>query len=142
MGRARVLLADDHRAVCESVAALLEPDCDVLGTVSDGERMLAEALRLHPDIVVTDLSMPVLDGREATKQLRAIDADAKVIFLTVHDSPEIVKACLATGAMGYVVKKRLTTDLILAIQEVLAGRRFISPVLQFTDDSPRQGKSA
>ena len=134
MGRASVLLVDDHRAVCESVAALLELDFDVLGTVSNGKEMIAEAQRLRPDIVVTDISMPVLDGIEATKQLRASNSEAKVIFLTVHDRPEFVKACLATGALGYVVKRRLTTDLISAIDEVLAGRRFISPTLHFQDD--------
>ena len=138
MGRASVLLADDHRAVCESVAALLELDFDVLGTVSNGKEMLAEAQRLRPDIVVTDISMPVLDGIEATKQLRASNSEAKVIFLTVHDRPEFVKACLATGALGYVVKRRLTTDLIPAIHEALAGHRFVSSVLQFPVDSDRQ----
>jgi DNA-binding NarL/FixJ family response regulator len=138
LGRASVLLADDHRAVCESVAALLESDFDVLGTVSNGVEMLAEAQRLRPDAVVTDISMPVLDGIEAVKQLRSNNSEARVVFLTVHDSPEFVEACLAVGALGYVVKRRLTSDLIPAIHEVLAGHRFVSPVLHYPDEPTQQ----
>ena len=138
MNRIRVLLADDHRAFRESLAALLELDFEVLGTVSNGAEMLAEAQRLQPDVVVTDISMPVLDGIEAAMQLRASKAEAQVVFLTVHDGPEFVRACLATGALGYVVKRRLTTDLIFAIHEVLAGRRFISPALRFQDEHPQK----
>lgn len=141
MGRVRVLLADDHRAFCESVAALLELDFEVLGTVSNGAEMLAEAQRLKPDLVVIDISMPVLDGIEAARQLRASNSQAKVVFLTVHDGPEFVRACLATGALGYVVKRRLTTDLIPAIQEVLAGHRFLSPVLHYPVESEQREKS-
>ncbi|HZD32072.1 MAG TPA: response regulator transcription factor [Candidatus Angelobacter sp.] len=142
MGRVRVLLADDHRAICESVAALLEPDFEVLGTVSNGAEMLAEAQRLQPDVVVTDISMPVLDGIEAARQLLAKNPTAKVVFLTVHDRVEFVSACLAAGALGYVVKSRLTTDLVPAIHEAVAGRRFISPVLHYTDESQEKERSA
>lgn len=138
LGRASLLLADDHRAVCESVAALLELDFEVLGTVSNGEEMLAEARRLNPDVVITDISMPVLDGIAAVKQLRANNSDAKVIFLTIHDDPEFVEACLAIGALGYVVKRRLTSDLIPAIHEVLAGHRFISPGLHYPDEDQQK----
>ncbi len=104
--------------------------------------MLVEAQRLQPDVVVTDISMPVLDGIEAAKQLRAKNAQTRIVFLTVHDRPEFVKACLATGALGYVVKRRLTTDLITAIDEALAGRSFISPTLHFPDETPRQKRPA
>jgi DNA-binding NarL/FixJ family response regulator len=137
-----VLLADDHRAVCDSVATLLEPDFDVLGTVSNGAEMLTEARRLNPDVVITDISMPVLDGLEAARQLRAKNSEAKVIFLTVHDRPEFVKACLALGAVGYVLKRRLTTDLIPAIQAALEGRRFISPTLNYPDETSQKERSA
>ena len=133
MNRARVLLADDHRAVCESVASLLESDFDVVGSVPNGQELLIEAERLHPDVVVTDISMPVLDGIEAARQLSVSQPDAKVVFLTVHDGAEFVRACLAAGAIGYVVKSRLTTDLIPAIHEILAGHQFISPTLHIPD---------
>ena len=136
MNRARVLLADDHRAVCESVASLLESDFDVVGSVSNGQDLLVEAERLHPDVVVTDIAMPELDGIEAATQLRASNSKAKVLFLTIHGDGEFVRAGLAAGALGYVVKSRLTTDLIPAIHEVVAGHRFISPVLHYQDEQP------
>ena len=86
--------------------------------------------------------MPLLDGIAAATQLHASNSTAKVVFLTIHDLPEFVHAGLAAGALGYVVKSRLTTDLIPAIYEVLAGHQFISPVLHYPDESQGQEKSA
>lgn len=129
MNRARVLLADDHPAVSKSVAALLDLDFDVVGTVTNGRDMLSEEKRLRPDVVVLDISMPLLSGIEAATQLHSSDSKAKVIFLTVHDESEFVSAGLAAGALGYVLKRRLTSDLITAVHEILAGHRFISPGL-------------
>lgn len=133
MNRARVLLADDHRVVRESVAALLDSDFDVVAIVGNGQELLVEAKRLQPDVVVTDISMPFLDGLEAARQLRASNCTARVIFLTVHDRAEFVRAALAAGALGYVIKSRLTADLIPAIYAILGGNRFISPALHFPD---------
>jgi len=130
LNRARVLLADDHSPLRERVAALLQPDFDVVGMVANGRDLLTEAARLQPDVVVLDISMPVLDGIEAAIQLRAIASKAKVIFLTVQDRPEFVRAGLATGALGYVTKSCLATDLLTAMHEILAGRQFVSPLLQ------------
>ncbi|MGB8770303.1 MAG: response regulator transcription factor [Candidatus Korobacteraceae bacterium] len=130
MNRVRVLLADDHTAVCKSVSALLQAEFDVVGTVANGRDLLAEADRLHPDVVVTDISMPLIDGIEAAQQLRVSNPQAKVIFLTIHDLAEFVRAGFSAGALGYVIKSHLTTDLIPAIHATLAGRQFISPVLQ------------
>ena len=141
MSRASILLADDHPAVCESVAALLESDFDVVGTVTNGRDLLTEAKRLQPDVVVSDISMPLLDGIAAVTQLRASDCRTKVIFLTVHDRAEFVRAGLAAGAVGYVVKSQLTNDLIPAIHEILAGHRFISPALHFPDEPDRKENS-
>jgi DNA-binding NarL/FixJ family response regulator len=136
LNRARVLLADDHRAVCQSVAVLLASDFEVVGAVANGRELLAEAKRLQPDVVVLDISMPVLNGIEAAKQLRATNSTAKVVFLTIHDGPEFVCAGLTAGALGYVVKSHLTTDLIPAIHEILAGHQFVSPALQGHDQKP------
>jgi len=84
-------------------------------------------MKLGPDVIITDISMPVLNGIEAAIQLRASGSKAKVIFLTVHSDPEFVRACLAAGASGYVLKTRLATDLLPAVKEVLAGRTFVPP---------------
>jgi DNA-binding NarL/FixJ family response regulator len=112
------------------VAALLEDEFDVVGAVANGKEMLMEAHRLKPDVVVLDISMPLLDGIEAAIQLSATDSKAKVVFLSVQDDPLFVRRGLAAGALGYVVKSRLSTDLITAIHEALAGHQFISPALQ------------
>jgi DNA-binding NarL/FixJ family response regulator len=123
------LLADDHPAVGKSVVSLLELEFDVVGMVANGKDMLSEATRLPPDVVILDISMPMLDGFEAAAKLSEIGSRAKVILLTVHDDAEFVQAGLAAGALGYVLKSRLTTDLSTAVREILAGHRFMSPGL-------------
>lgn len=97
--------------------------------VGDGQALLEEAARLEPDILVLDISMPVLNGIEATRQLRAAGSRAKIVFLTVHQDAEYVHAALAAGAQGYVTKCQLATDLLVALREVLADRSFVSPSL-------------
>lgn len=82
---------------------------------------------LNPDVIVTDISMPVLNGIEAAKELHHAGCTAKIIFLTVHSDPDFLASCLATGARGYVIKSRTVTDLVPAVHAVLAGRMFISP---------------
>ena len=124
-----ILLADDHPSFPKLVESLLKPAFDVLGIVSNGESILEAYTRLKPDIIVTDISMPVLSGFEAAVRLRKSGCTAKVIFLTVHADPDFVRAALSTGALGYVVKPRVAIDLLAAIKEVLEGRVFISPYL-------------
>ncbi len=122
-----VLLADDHRDVLDAVARLLVPEFNVVGTVTDGKALLSAAERLMPDVVVVDISMPLLNGIDAVRRLRESGSPAQVVFLTVHESSEYVGAALATGALGYVVKPRLATDLSVAIKEAHAGRSYLSP---------------
>jgi DNA-binding NarL/FixJ family response regulator len=123
----RVLLADDHGPIIERVTALLRSGFNVVGSVDNGRDLVSEAARLQPDVIVLDISMPGLTGIEAAQELREARSTAKLIFLTVHERVEFVRACLAEGALGYVVKSRLAVDLLPAIREALAGRRFISP---------------
>ena len=129
MNKVSILLADDHPSFPKLVESLLKQAFDVLAIVSNGESILEAYTRLKPDIIVTDISMPVLSGFEAAVQLRKSGCTAKVIFLTVHADPDFVRAALSTGALGYVVKPRVATDLLAAIKEVLEGRVFISPYL-------------
>lgn len=124
---ARILLADDHPDMLGVVARLLGRSFDVVGMVGDGESLVAIAAELQPDVLVVDISMPVLTGIEAAQKLKERGNPARIVFLTVHDDPDFVRASLATGAFGYVVKPRVATDLIPAIREALAGRIFISP---------------
>jgi DNA-binding NarL/FixJ family response regulator len=127
LDRVRVLLADDHKDFLAATARLLKPEFEVVKTVGDGQALLEEAARLQPDILILDISMPVLNGIQATRQLRAAGSCAKIVFLTVHQDPEYVQAALAAGAQGYVAKCQLATDLLLALREAQAGRSFISP---------------
>jgi len=94
--------------------------------VGDGQALVDAALRLQPDVIVTDISMPILNGIEAADRLKDSGCKARIVFLTIHSDPDFVRRCLATGAYGYVVKPRLTVELIPAILEALAGRIFVS----------------
>ena len=131
LDRVRVLLADDHKNFLAAATRLLQPEFEVIKTVGDGQALLEEAASLEPDIVVLDISMPVLNGIEAARQLRAAGSRAKIVFLTVHRDPDYVRAALAVGALGYVTKCQLATDLLLALREAQAGRSFISPSISF-----------
>ena len=124
--RRRILLADDNPLVLERVTRFLQPTFDVVGVAHNGLEMVVEAMRLNPDIIVADISMPGLDGIEAAHQLREMGATAAIVFLTINESPEFVEACLAEGALGFVVKSRMKADLIPAINAALAGQCFVS----------------
>ena len=127
LSKIRVLLADDHGDVLDTVARLLVPEFDVVGTVTNGKDLLSAAERLKPDVVIVDISMPILNGIEAVRRLMESGSQAQVVFLTVHESSDYVRAALATGALGYVVKPRLGVDLNVAIKEVHGGRSYLSP---------------
>jgi DNA-binding NarL/FixJ family response regulator len=122
----RVLVADDLESVQAAVADLLRGSFDVIGTVSDGKSAVDEILLLQPDLVVLDISMPGMTGIEVAKELKNHTNKTKVIFLTVHDDSRIIAACLSAGAVGYVVKELMDSDLIPAMNEALAGRVFVS----------------
>jgi DNA-binding NarL/FixJ family response regulator len=134
-GLPRVLLADDHQAVLSLVTAVLADECLVLGRVGDGYELLAEAQRLHPDVIVLDITMPRLNGIEAARQLRRSHAPARLVFLTVHEDADYAQASLDAGALGYVVKARLASDLLPAIRAALADRRFVSPTISLEENT-------
>jgi len=125
----RILLADDHPTLLEAASTLLKPHFDLVGIATDGAMMVSEALRLRPDVIVTDVTMPVMTGIDAAIQLRKSWSSAKVIFLTIHSEEEFLKACMAQGASGYVIKSRMKTHLIPAIDAALEGRTYISPFM-------------
>lgn len=127
MTRPTVLLADDHGPMIDRVKALLEGDYEIVGSVDNGRDLVSAARRLQPDIILLDISMPGLTGIEAAHELRQNGTRARFVFLTVHERVEFVHACLAEGALGYVVKSRVASDLVTALREALSGHRFISP---------------
>ena len=128
MRRIRVILADDHEAMLDRIAKLLITECDVVGTATDGRQALEAARVLKPDVMVLDISMPVMNGIETARRLREAGAKTRIVFLTVHDDPDYTREALETGALGYVIKPRIASDLMTAINEVHAGRIFVSPL--------------
>ena len=124
---ARVLLADDQPAVLAQVARVLGNTYDIVGTAADGRGLLESAARLDPDVIVLDITMPGLDGFGAARSLKRAGCRSRLVFLTVHEDPDFVREALSLGADAYVLKSRLVSDLQNAIEEVLAGRKFVSP---------------
>lgn len=133
--RFRVLLADDHHVMQKRVSAILEQEFEVVGVVDNGQALVRAAEELNPDVLVVDISMPILNGIEAVREIMNSGSAAKVVFLTIHEDPDVVPLCLEAGAMGFVVKSRLASDLIPAIQFALTNHRFVSPTLPWESRS-------
>jgi DNA-binding NarL/FixJ family response regulator len=127
--RARVLLADDHPEVVEDLRALVEAEFEVVATVGDGDALIAAAEALAPDVIVTDVAMPGLNGITAAARILASNPAARIVFVTVHNSPVLVQKSLAIGALGYVLKLTAGDDLVPAIRAALQGKRHLSPTI-------------
>jgi two-component system response regulator NreC len=122
----RVLLVDDNEVMLARAASVLKVGCVVVGTARDGSTALEAAQSLLPDVIVLDISMPGMSGLEVAECLRKAGCKAALVFLTVHDEEELIVAARAAGGIGYVVKPRLYSDLMLAVREARAGRPFVS----------------
>ena len=129
MKRAKVLLADDHRIVAEGLRGLLEPDFELVGIVEDGRAMLEAVDKLKPDVVVADVSMPLLNGIEAVRQLKKKNKNIGVVMLTMHLDVTYAASAFEAGASGYVLKHSAPSELITAINSALKGRTYITPLL-------------
>jgi DNA-binding NarL/FixJ family response regulator len=130
---ARVLLADDHVPILTQTMNLLAEEFEIVGTVGNGLDLVAAAARLDPDVVVLDITMPGCDGIEAARQLKSAKSRARLVFLTVHEDLDYMRAAFDAGGAAYVAKARLASDLIPAIHAALAGQRFESPNLDLGD---------
>ncbi len=108
------------------MTVLLSFSYEIVGAVSNGQELVTEAIRLNPDVIVLDITMPVMDGIEAARKLREIGLSSKLVFLTIHDEDEFVRACLAEGGQGYVLKAHMKTHLVQAIEAALMGCTFVS----------------
>jgi DNA-binding NarL/FixJ family response regulator len=138
MKRPRVLIADDHTLVVDGLRKILEPECDVVGAVEDGRALLAAAEQLKPDIILLDISMPLLNGVEAARRLRTAVPGARLIFVTMHADATYVAEALRAGGSGYVLKRCASLELLDAIHEVLSGRAYVTPLIRkdVLDGSP------
>ena len=129
MNRARVLLADDHRLVAEGLKKILTAEFDLVGVVQDGRELIAAMKTLRPDVIVSDITMPNLNGIEALEELKKIDPGVRVIFLTMHRDVIYARRALEAGAYGFVLKHSAPEELIMGVRAALEGRIFITPIL-------------
>jgi DNA-binding NarL/FixJ family response regulator len=127
--RPRILMADDHAMILEAFRSLLQSEFDIVGTVTDGRMLLEEFERLHPDVVLLDIAMPLLNGLDAGRQLRAQRKSVKLIYLTMNPNPDLAGEALRLGASGYVLKSSAARELTQAIHEALRGRSYITPLI-------------
>jgi DNA-binding NarL/FixJ family response regulator len=123
----RAILADDHTILLEALRKLLETKCDVTGTATNGRTLLQMARVQKPDLVVLEVTMPILNGLEAARQLKSDMPEVKIIFLTVHEDPDIAREALHLGASGYLLKNSTAKELFKAIRDAFNGRTYISP---------------
>ncbi len=126
MKRPRILLADDHALIAEGVAKLIESEFDLMGIVQDGRILLEKIRKEPPDILLLDISLPLLNGIEAAYRIKTTSPAVKIIFLTMHAEPSFIKDAESIGACGYVLKQSAARDLIYAIHEALEGRTYFS----------------
>jgi two-component system nitrate/nitrite response regulator NarL len=122
----RVVLADDHREVIAKIRIILGDEYEIVEAAENGNQAVTAVLELNPDVFVTDISMPFLNGLQAARRIQKANSHVKIIFLTIHEDRDFIAAAFSAGATGYVTKRRLSTDLVFAIQEALKGRAFVS----------------
>lgn len=123
----RVMLADDHTILVEAFRKLLEPHCEIIGTVSDGLALLESAAKLNPDVVLVDIGMPLMNGLEAGLRLKQQMPRVKLIFLTMNEDPDLAAEAMRGGASGYLLKSSAATELIRAIQLAVKGKPYVTP---------------
>ncbi len=126
MRRARILLADDHALTLTGMRAVLEPHYEIVGMVSDGRALVDAAIRLHPQVIVMDIAMPLLNGIDAAAQIKKHLPKVKLLFVTMHDSPAYLMSALQAGASGYVLKSAASEELLGAIDSALNGGIYLS----------------
>jgi DNA-binding NarL/FixJ family response regulator len=137
----RVLIADDHSLVAEGLRSLLEKRYDVVGIVGDGRELLVKAPELKPDVIVLDIGMPLLNGLDAAERLKLRLPEAKLVFLTMNDDPNLAAAALNLGAVGYVLKHAAASELLKAVSEVLQGRAYVTAKLRAENWAVRETRA-
>lgn len=127
--RLRVLIADDHALLAEGIAGLLSREYEVVGIASNGRQLVHDALRLRPDLIVLDVSMPELNGIEAAGQLNRLLPKAKLVFITQMIDPQYLRAAFRAGALGYVAKQSASNELLTALRQAIEGTPYVTPLL-------------
>jgi DNA-binding NarL/FixJ family response regulator len=139
--RARVLIADDHNIVADGLRSVLEKRYNVIGIVQDGRQLLSEAPKLKPDVIVLDIGMPLLNGLDAAERIKPLLPEVKFVFLTMMDDPNLAAAALKLGAVGYVLKQSVVSELLQAVSEVLQGKSYVTPSLRAENWAVREARA-
>ncbi len=129
MARPRVLLADDHTLLLAAFEKLLAEECEIVGQVPDGRALVQAAEQLKPDVIVLDISMPLLNGLDAGRQIKQKLRDVKLVFLTMNEDADLAAEAFRSGASGYLLKRSAGSELMTAIREVMLGRSYITPLM-------------
>jgi DNA-binding NarL/FixJ family response regulator len=130
MTRPTILIADDHKMFAQGLAGLLEDEFDLVGSVENGQALIDEARRLNPDLIIVDISMPVLNGLDAVRRLNQNNISSKVVFLTMHADTRLLREAFQCGGVGYVLKQSAGEELLFALRQVMAGHNYISPSIE------------
>jgi DNA-binding NarL/FixJ family response regulator len=142
MNRPRILLADDHALMLENISSILAPHYEIVETVADGLALVEAALRLKPDLIVTDISMPLLSGLQAAVQIKKSLPDVRLLFVTMSATSVYAKVALSVGGTGYVLKSTMREELLDAVESVLNGRIYLSPSISTQHADLFQGLAA
>jgi len=129
MKRIRILLADDHKIFLNGLRSLLEPGFEIVGMVEDGRTLVSSVQKLRPDVIVVDISMPLLNGIEAVRQIKKLNPQVKVVFLTMHADVTYAIRAFEGGASGFVLKHSASSELLTAISEAIKGRTYVTPMI-------------
>ena len=129
MAKPRVILADDHTLLVEAFEKLLSPECDIVAKVADGRALLVAVREHHPDVVVLDLAMPLLNGMEAARQIKQFDRSIKLVFVTMNEDPDLAAEAFRVGGAAYLLKRSAGSELLLAIREVMKHRSYVTPLV-------------
>ena len=129
MNKPRVLIADDHRLFLEGLKGIVEDHCEIIASVTDGREVVSTAAKLHPDIIFLDIAMPLLNGIEATRQIKRANPRIQIIVVTMQLSRDYVREAFEAGASGYVLKQAAASELLAALRDVEQGRFFVSPLI-------------
>jgi DNA-binding NarL/FixJ family response regulator len=129
LSKPRVIIADDHVLLAEAFEKLLSPECDVVAKVTDGRALVEAARRVHPDLVLLDVAMPLLNGLDAARQIHAISPSIRLIFLTMNDDPDLAAEAFRAGATAYLLKRSPASELLTAIRQAMKSRKYVTPLI-------------
>ncbi len=129
MAKPRVIIADDHTLLVEAFEKLLAPECDVIAKVADGRALLTAARELHPDVVILDVAMPLLNGLDAGRQIKQMDSSIKLVFVTMNEDPDLAAEAFRVGGSAYLLKRSAGSELLTAIREAMKRRSYVTPLV-------------